>query len=335
MQLSGNFNLNQAKYDKNDEFYTQLADIEKEMRHYRRHFHDATVLCNCDNPFKSNFFKYFVLNYNCLGLKKLIATCYAGSKVISRRGSAVHPYKAVITCVDDSANNGLLDAGDIRRLFGIGENELTELDGDGGFRSEECLKLLDEADIVVTNPPFSLFREYIGVLLAHGKKFAIIGSMNAITYREVFPFIKEERLWLGATTVKEFVQPDGNVKKFGNICWYTNLDIEKLHKELVLCRRYSPEEYPCYENCHAIEVSRTANIPMDYYGAMGVPISFLNKWCPKQFEIIGSSLALATPIGKVAKPGDVYQPGGRRCYIRVGDHELKRLYDRILIRRKC
>ena len=204
-----NSNLSAAKRAKNDEFYTQLTDIEKELRYYRKHFRGATVLCNCDDPFESNFFKYFVLNFNRLGLKKLIVTCYAGSAVAEYRNGNAKPYKAVVTTVYDTTGDGGVDMEDVRNLFELGENELVELEGDGDFRSEECLALLDEANIVVTNPPFSLFREYIDVLMGYEKKFIVIGSQNAITYKEIFPLLKDDDVWLGSTHPKEFIQRDG------------------------------------------------------------------------------------------------------------------------------
>lgn len=283
-----NSNLGAAKRAKNDEFYTQLTDIEKELRHYRGHFRDATVLCNCDDPFESNFFKFFVLNFKRLGLKKLIATCYEGSAVAEYRDGKAKPYKAVVTTVHDTTGDGGVDMEDVRNLFEFGENELVELEGDGDFRSEECLALLDEADIVVTNPPFSLFREYVSILMEHEKKFIVIGSQNAITYKEFFPLLKDDKVWLGSTHPKEFIQRNGTVKKFGNICWFTNLDIKKRHEELILVKKYArhEDEYPHYDNYDAIEVSKVANIPLDYAGVMGVPITFLDKYNPEQFEIL-------------------------------------------------
>ena len=210
-----------AKLDKKDEFYTQLTDIEKEMRYYRKHFQGKTVLCNCDDPFESNFFKYFVLNFNRLGLKKLIATCYATSPVMgsqlqyrvgkdgqmsfSFRDDPVadentkHPYKAIVTKVYDKTGDGGVDMLDVAELFKAGENELAELKGDGDFRSEECLELLYEADIVVTNPPFSLFREYVSALIDNNKQFIIIGNVNAIAYKEIFPLLKDDKMWIGAS----------------------------------------------------------------------------------------------------------------------------------------
>lgn len=331
-----NSNLGAARRAKNDEFYTQLTDIEKELRHYRKHFKDATVLCNCDDPFESNFFKFFVLNFKRLGLKKLIATRYEGSAVAEYRDGKAKPYKAVVTTVHDTTGDGGVDMEDVRNLFELGENELVELEGNGDFRSEECLALLDEADIVVTNPPFSLFREYVSILMEHQKKFIIVGNMNAITYKEFFPLLKDDKVWLGSTHPKEFIQRNGTVKKFGNICWFTNLDIKKRHEELILVKKYAghEDEYPTYDNYDAIEVSKVADIPLDYDGVMGVPITFLDKYSPDQFEIIGCSLEIATPIKSVAKSNDVYQQGGNAFYIRTSEHQLRRLYDRIAIRNK-
>lgn len=295
-----NSNLSAAKRAKNDEFYTRLTDIEKELRHYRKHFHGKTVLCNCDDPFESNFFKYFVLNFNRLGLKKLITTCYVASPIAGQQlslfgleggGQRNKPYKAVVTKVYDVTGDGGVDMLDVAELFKSHENELAELQGDGDFRSEECLALLDEADIVVTNPPFSLFREYVATLMERKKKFIVIGSQNAITYKEIFPLLKDDDIWLGSTHPKEFIQRDGTIKKFGNICWFTNLDIKKRHEELILVKRYAEHEneYPKYDNYDAIEVSKVAYIPLDYAGVMGVPITFLDKYNPDQFEILEGS----------------------------------------------
>lgn len=312
--MAGNRNLGVAKVDQNDEFYTQLTDIEKELRHYRGHFKGKTVLCNCDDPFESNFFKFFVLNFARLGLKKLIATCYATSPIAGQQLSLFDvvggdeeqrnkPYKAVVTKVYDVTGDGGVDMFDVAELFKSHENELVELEGNGDFRSEECLALLDEADVVVTNPPFSLFREYVATLMEHEKKFIIIGSQNAITYKEFFPLLKDDKVWLGSTAPKEFIVPtemkdrkntyvreDGTlIAKFGNVCWFTNLDIKKRHEELILVKKYAghEDEYPKYDNYDAIEVSKVANIPLDYDGVMGVPITFLDKYCPDQFYIIG------------------------------------------------
>ena len=303
-----NSNLSAAKRAKNDEFYTQLTDIEKELRHYRGHFKGKTVLCNCDDPFESNFFKFFVLNFKRLGLKKLIATCYEGSAVAEYRDGRAKPYKAVVTTVHDTTGDGGVDMEDVRNLFELGENELVELEGNGDFRSEECLALLDEADIVVTNPPFSLFREYVSILMEHEKKFVIVGNMNAITYKEIFPLLKDGIMWTGqkcfgggmdmiqpASTFDEKKTKSYRIDEAGNIIknvmgviWFTNLDIKKRHEELILVKKYAghEDEYPHYDNYDAIEVSKVANIPLDYAGVMGVPITFLDKYNPEQFEIL-------------------------------------------------
>lgn len=321
----GNSQLSAAKKAKNDEFYTRMTDIEHEPVHYRDHFKGKVVLCNCDDPFESNFFKYFALNFNPLGLKKLIATCYSGSPIAGgeyqpslfdddvdeNTGRHRRAYKAVVNVFRDTTGDGGLDMDDIRNLLDSGENELTELHGDGiygagDFRSRECLELLDEADIVVTNPPFSLFREYVATLMEHDKRFVIVGNQNAITYKEAFPLLRDDRLWLGYNKVKEFVVPSadhpergnivtdgkgGLIAKFGNICWYTNLDITKRHEDLLLYRRYKedPSRYPKYDNYDAIEVSKVKDIPEDYWGVMGVPITFMDKYNPDQFDIVGCS----------------------------------------------
>ena len=325
--MSKNSNLGVAKTAKNDEFYTQLSDIEKELKHYRSHFSDKIVLCNCDDPFESNFFKYFVLNFNRLGLKKLIATCYYSSPIVGQQlycyfdksgqmrlsyGDEIsnntnpkrnpkRPYKAIVTSVHDTTGDGGIDMVDVAKLFMSGENKLTELEGNGDFRSDECLKLLDEADIVVTNPPFSLFREYIATLMQHNKKFVVIGNQNAITYKEIFSFIMKNQLWLGSTSPKEFVVPaeianrnntyvreDGaTIAKFGNVCWFTNLDLKKRHEEMILINYYNTDKYYHFDNYDAINVDKISDIPQDYSGIMGVPITFLDKYNPSQFEIVG------------------------------------------------
>lgn len=368
--MAKNKSLNEAGKAKKDEFYTQLTDIEKEMRYYRKHFKDKTVLCNCDDPFESNFFKYFALNFNRLGLKKLIATCYYSSPIAgqqlqygcdasgqmtfyfedkgSEENKSKHPYKAVVTQVYDKMGDGGVDMLDVAELFRSSENELVELEGDGDFRSPECLALLDDADIVVTNPPFSLFREYVGVLMEHSKEFVIIGNQNAITYKEIFYLMMQNKLWLGSTTPKEFIIPfdmddrkntyvreDGKiVAKFGNVCWFTNLDLKKRHEELILVKHYDPTEYPRYENYQAINVAKTVDIPCDYKGVMGVPITFLTKYNPDQFEIImmangnartNTDADVLKTVGYVPNNGD---KGG------LGIIDGKREYARILIRNK-
>jgi len=368
---------------KNDEFYTLLTDIEKEMRHYRKHFKGKTVLCNCDDPFESNFFKYFVLNFNRLGLKKLIATCYATSPIANQQLSLFDvvggdeeqrnkPYKAVVTKVYDVTGDGGVDMFDVAELFKTHENELVELEGNGDFRSEECLALLDEADIVVTNPPFSLFREYVATLMEHEKKFIIIGNSNAITYKEVFPLIMQDRLWLGVTRsgtgsmwfrimddfpVKSGQKVENGVRyqTIGNSAWFTNLDVKKRHEELILVKRYSPEEYPRYDNYDAIEVSKIVDIPLDYAGVMGVPITFLGKYNPDQFEIVGitktwfggavKTYEMQTQVSKngttstVSKLNDgpalkVSVPPKDKTYYVVDGEYFIQMYARVLIRNK-
>lgn len=314
--MAGNKELSAAAKAKKDEFYTQLTDIEKELRYYRKHFKEKTVFCNCDDPFESNFFKYFVLNFNRLGLKKLIATCYASSPIAGTQLSlfdrendvqekqSVKPYKAIVTTVYDKTGDGGVDMLDVAELFRSGENELTELEGNGDFRSAECIALLDEADIVVTNPPFSLFREFVTTLIAHKKHFIIIGNVNAITYREFFPLLQDNRVWIGASIHsgdRAFYVPDDypldastcgiddTGRKFirvKGVRWYTNLDIKQRHEELILVKRYNEQDYPKYDNYDAINVDKTLDIPCDYRGIMGVPITFMDKYCPEQFEII-------------------------------------------------
>ena len=307
-------NLDRAKEAKKDEFYTQLADIENELKHYRQHFRGKTILCNCDDPYESNFFKYFANNFNAFGLKKLIATCYKGSPV---QGSELMldfgdfqsdepkkiAYKVEITEVSDVNGDGRIDLADVRHLIQNDKNVLSVLKENGDFRSKECIELLKEADIVVTNPPFSLFREYVAQLMKFEKKFIIIGPYNAITYKELFPLIKENQMWLGygfKAGNAYFRIPDGrgteyvegvfnaetNLVKFRNCTWFTNLEIPKRHEELILFHQYSSEEYPKYDNYDAINVNATNDIPVDYDGAMGVPITFLDKYNPEQFEII-------------------------------------------------
>lgn len=321
----GNNQLSAAKKAKNDEFYTRMPDIENELRHYADHFEGKVVLCNCDDPYESNFFKYFALNFNHLGLRKLIATSYCGSPVAGGEyqpslfdddmnadtGRHRHAYKAIVTHVEDTTGDGGVDMLDVKNLLGAPGNEVSELHGDGDFRSHECLDLLDEADVVVTNPPFSLFREYVATLMEHDKRFVVIGNQNAIGYKEIFPLLRNNELWLGYGKVKEFIVPstdhpdrdnvavgaDGTaIAKFGNICWYTNFDIKKRHEDLLLYRRYKGHEsdYPKYDNYDAIEVSKVADIPEDYYGMMGVPITFMDKYNPEQFEILGLTCTAET-----------------------------------------
>ena len=262
-----NTNLHNAKRAKNDEFYTLLTDIEKEMVHYRDYFKGKVIFCNCDDARESNFFKFFANNFELLKIKKLITTGYK----------------------EDGHGVVLEYNGDIDGDFMVGDDEVkvTELKGNGDFRSEECIEYLKQADIVITNPPFSLFREYVKQLMDYDKKFIIIGNQNAITYKEIFPYIKDNKLWLGYNFVKSFIQPNGEVKKFGNILWYTNIPHDKRNWPMDFYRTYKPELYPKYDNYDAIEVSKVADIPMDYKGIMGVPITFLDKYNPEQFQIVG------------------------------------------------
>jgi len=276
-----NRNLNEAKRQKRDEFYTQLSDIEKELKHYTEHFKDQVVYCNCDDPRASKFFHYFSYSFERLGLKKLITTCYKNQQ-IDLFSSGDSERAICLEYTGDKNSNRVPD---------LDEIDIRPLVGDGDFRSRECVELLKEADIVVTNPPFSLFREYVAQLVEHGKRFVIIGSLNAITYKEIFKLIKENKIWLGHTYPSMFLQPDGSTKTFGNICWFTNLPTKKRTKDLILCKRYygHKNEYPHYDNYDAIEVNRVANIPIDYEGVMGVPITFLEKYNPEQFEIVSSN----------------------------------------------
>ena len=258
-----NANLHKAKDAKNDEFYTQLTDVSKELMHYKQHFKDKIVLCNCDDPTWSAFWRYFHLNFSALGLKKLISTHYDKTEPT---------YKMEYKGGDD--NN-------------IEVGVKTPLEGNGDFRNQECLDLLDEADIVVTNPPFSLFREYVTVLMEHEKKFLIIGNKNSISYKEFFPLLKNNEVWIGYNSPSEFDTPNGLTKKVQGLCrWFTNLDIQKRHEKLILWKKYTPEEYPKYDNYDAINVNKIADIPVDYNGVMGVPISIMDKYNPEQFEII-------------------------------------------------
>lgn len=318
MPVSANAGLTAARTNKNDEYYTQLADIEAELRHYSPHFEGKTVLCNCDDPFESNFFKYFAMNFRRLGIKKLIASCYAGSPVqgeslplfdlkgMSRADAdAKRPYKIEISEIPDANGDGAVDLSDVEHLLRHDANALSVLGGDGDFRSQECLALIDEADIVVTNPPFSLFREYVSLLVVKGKEFLVLGDQNALTYRDVFSLISSNKLWLGNENggTKWFRVPDdydiktesrkkiiNGVKYFsmGRIMWFTNLDHAKRHENLILVEKYTPDRYPHYDNYDAIEVSRVADIPEDWAGVMGVPITFFDKYNPEQFEILGN-----------------------------------------------
>lgn len=310
--MAKNDNLHKAKDAKNDEFYTRIEDVADELRHYKKHFAGKVVLCNCDDPTWSAFWRYFHLNFAELGLKKLISTHYDHTEPT---------YKMEYEGGDDN---------DVE----VGVK--TPLEGNGDFRSKECLDLLDECDIVVTNPPFSLARAYAQCLREHGKQFVIIGDLNWITYKEIFPMLKDNEIWLGYSSVKEFIQPDGTIKKFGNKLLYTNLDIQKRHEKLILWKHFTPEEYPAYLNVdNAINVDSVDNIPFDYYGIIGVPITFLSKYNPDQFEIIGIDKDLRKPMSKIAHPGE-YNNSGTALYLPYSGNgfKYKATYRRLFIRRK-
>lgn len=368
-----NQTLQKAKKAQNDEFYTQLSDIENELRHYKDHFKDKVVFCNCDDPYESNFFKYFAMNFNYLGLKKLIATCYSGSPIANEQLSLLdvvsirninndnkQAYKIEITKVQDENADGAIDLSDVEYLLKNGANALILLSGDGDFRSPECVELLKEADIVVTNPPFSLFREYIAQLMEYNKRFLIIGGQNAITYKEVFKFIITNDIWLGVDNggTKWFRVPEhydiktesrikieNGVKYFsmGSIMWFTNLDHSKRHEKITLYRQYTPMEYPHYENYDAVEVSKVADIPYDYSGIMGVPITFLDKYNPDQFQILGMCenldlYGLKTKVYNAQECRDRYYElfGKKGVYDlnAAGVIDGKKVYQRLLIKRK-
>lgn len=336
-----NQNLHAAKNSKKDEFYTQLSDIEKELRHYKEHFKGKVVLCNCDDPRVSNFFHYFSHNFEDLGLKKLITTCYKNQNrdLFSEHTSENAIY---LEYYGDKDGNKVPDPEEIG---------IVPLKGDGDFRSDECIKLLKEADIVVTNPPFSLFREYVEQLIKYEKKFVIIGHQNAISYKETFKLLKDNKIWLGngfSGGATHFINKSyedyataGNHKegmiRVSGVVWFTNLDLKKRHEELILYKSYSPEEFPTYDNYNAIEVSKTKDIPMNYDGVMGVPITFLDKYNPEQFEILGitdrgNEWGLKTKeytLKDVPNPGDL----NRRAAIKTGD-TYKATYARLLIRKK-
>ena len=295
MAKAGNKCLETAKKQKKDEFYTQLSDIERELRHYEHHFKGKTVLCNCDDPRISNFFHYFSHKFEDLGLKRLITTCYKNQ---DRDLFSENTCEQAIWLEYTGDKNG-------NRIPDPEEIGIKPLKGDGDFRSEECIELLKQADIVVTNPPFSLFREYVAQLIKYEKKFLIIGNVNAITYKETFSLFASNKCWLGASIHsgdREFGVPEDyplyasgcRTDEEGNkfirvkgVRWFTNLDYSKRHEELVLYRKYNPDDYPKYDNYDAIEVGKTADIPEDYEGVMGVPITFMDKYCPEQFEILG------------------------------------------------
>lgn len=315
---SSNKNLHKASQAKKDEFYTQLVDIENELKYYKDQFRGKVVFCNCDDPRESNFVKYFSTNFEHLGLKKLIATHYKGAYLFTQEP----PYKLEYT--GDKNGNRMPDP----------EEFMTEMISDGDFRREECIELLKEADIVVTNPPFSLFREYLAQLMEYGKKFLILGDQNAITYKETFGCIKNNRLWLGydnggtkwfqvpmdydiPTESRKKIQNGVQFFSMGRILWFTNLDTTKRHENFVLYKKYTPEEFPKYDNYDVINVDKVSDIPMDYNGVMGVPITFVDKYNPGQFEILG----IANSARWI----------GYKCFTLI---QGKKIYNRILIKQK-
>lgn len=363
--------LQKAKSEKNDEFYTQLADIENELRHYKSQLAGKVIFCNCDDPFESNFFKYFAMNFNQLGLKKLIATCYDPSPVantqlalfgddvlIKHKGMkkfANHAYKIELDRVTDVDGSGGISIADVEQMLANEKNILknggtsdilTYLEGDGDFRSDECVELLKRSDVVVTNPPFSLFREYIAQLVEYDKRFIIIGNKGAVAYREVFQLIMDNKLWLGYRNINSdmwLVVPDGSKwekiidgKKTKHImaCWFTNLDTTKRHEDFTMYKKYSPDDYPEYDNYDAINVNKVLEIPDDYTGVMGVPITFLGQYNPEQFEIIWQ----ASGNTRASAPKDVLKRLNYRqhpedrggCTIVNG----KRTYGRVFIKRR-
>jgi len=324
-----NTNLIKAKKAKSDEFYTVLSDVEKELKNYKKHFEGKVVFCNCDDPRVSNFFHYFSYNFEKLKLKKLITTCYKNQ---SRDLFSQHDSEKAIWLeyAGDKNKNNVPDPEEIG---------IKHLEGDGDFRSEECIELLKNADIVVTNPPFSLFREYVDQLIAHDKKFLIIGTWNAISYTEIYRLIKADKLWIGVNSNRNFsgfivpkhypmhgsearIDEEGNrIVSSNNTCWFTNLDNAKRHEDLIFYKKYNPEEYPKFDHYDAINVDKVAEIPMDYSGAMGVPITFINKYNPEQFEILDCNDLRSndtTPIKKHGLIKDVHGAiNGKPKYVRI------------------
>lgn len=311
--MAGNTILRSANKKKQDEFYTQLSDIEKELKNYKEYFRNKVVFCNCDDPFESNFFKYFAMNFNHLKLKKIIATCYEGSPIVQTQLSLfdvngivvssknhTKPYKIEINEVTDENRDETIDLADVENLIRNKKNVLSLLEGDGDFRSPECIELLKESDIVVTNPPFSLFREYIAQLVEYNKNYIIMGNTNALTYKEIFYLFKDDKIRTGYTNFNVgmyFFVPD-DAEKYHKIvdgrkmvrvstsCWFTSLPVKKHNDNLILYKKYTPEEYPKFDNYNAINVNSYKEIPCDYEDLMAVPVTFLDKYNPEQFEIV-------------------------------------------------
>ena len=346
--MPGNADLRAANTAKKDEFYTQLSDIEKELVHYREYFRDKVVFCNCDDPYESNFFKYFALNFNALGLKKLIATCYDGSTIAQQElplfadeenEPKKKAYKVEISEVPDLDGNGSTDLTDVKLLLKSSDHNVkAELKQNGSFDSPESIELLKEADVVVTNPPFSLFREYLALLEKYEKQFIIIGNTNALSYKEIFQMFQQDRIRTGYTNfnVGMFFQVPDNWEKYHHIengkkiarvstsCWFTNMPVTRHNEELILCKKYTPEEYPKFDYYDAINVNTYTDIPYDYKEAMGVPITFLDKYNPEQFEIIDA-------IGRYSMlTGPTPETQGK--YLTMLDGKPK--YARVIIRNK-
>jgi hypothetical protein len=320
---AANLNLRKASTAKKDEFYTQLSDIESELKHYKKHFKDKVVYCNCDDPRVSNFFHYFSHNFEKLGLKKLITTCYKSQSMdlFSENKSEEAIY---LEYTGDKNGNNVPDPDEIG---------IKKLKSDGDFRSKESIALLKQADIVVTNPPFSLFREYVAQLIEHDKKFIIVGHQNAISYKEIFKLIKEDKMWLGygfkggaAHFINKHYEDyatagnhqEGMIRVSG-VTWFTNLDISKRHEDLILYKTYNPKEYPKFDHYDAINVDKTNEIPMDYKGNIGVPITFLNKYSPEQFEIIDGLNRYSILDGPTPETQGKYlsQVNGNPIYVRI------------------
>ncbi|MCY3910820.1 MAG: adenine-specific methyltransferase EcoRI family protein [bacterium] len=350
--MADNRALHRARKAEQDEFYTQLVDIENELRHYKGHFKGKVVYCNCDDPYESNFFKYFAVNFDALGLERLIATSYTGSPIageqlvlghIETEGGRPRPHKIEMTSLGDLDGDGAIGPSDVVVLLKHNGNVTTLLEGDGDFRSAECVELLKQSDIVVTNPPFSLFRKYIAQLVEHSKEFLILGNKNAVTYKEIFPLLKDGRMWVGYTPMgremvfdipedygqqlvaakkdRSYTIVDGVVKARSSSCWFTNLDHAKRHEPLILYKQYTPEAYPHYDNYDAINVDKTNDIPEDWDGVMGVPISFLDKHNPDQFEIVNANEVRSDDSVPLKAHGLIKDKesaiGGKPKYVRV------------------
>ena len=357
--MAGNRNLNTAARAKKDKFYTQLEDIENELWHYRDFFKGKTVLCNCDDPFESNFFKYFAAKFNDLELKKLITTSYIGSPIaggeVPLGETDKFAYMVEVTELKDWNGDGRESLDDVE--FAIRHNiyNVRKLVGTGDFRSAECAALLNQADVVVTNPPFSVFREYVAQLIEYDKKFIIIGNVNAVTYKEIFPLIMQDKIWFGESIHsgdREFRVPDDyplnaatcrvdddgvQYLRIKGVRWFTNVELAKFREDIPLYKKYSPELYPRYDNYDAIEVGKTAEIPEDYFGVMGVPITFLDKYNPAQFEILGITDRQNTSGLRIkkytAEDSSNYNDLNARSVLKIGD-KYKPTYARLLIRRR-